>query len=105
MFPRPTDAVYTGDYRFTLRFADGVRAELDFSALIRQAGIFEALRDRQTFRHALIDPESQTLVWPNGADVCPDVLYHLATGAALPGPLPRPPATLIRGESSIPTAS
>ncbi|HIQ21581.1 MAG TPA: DUF2442 domain-containing protein [Planctomycetes bacterium] len=27
-----------------------------------------------------IDPEAGTLVWPNGVDSCPDVLYAEATG-------------------------
>jgi hypothetical protein len=105
MYPRPTNASYAGDYRFLIDFEDGLRAELDFSSMIRQGGLFEQLGDPEFFRQATIDPEAQTLTWPSGVDVCPDVLYHLATGAKLPGPLVRPPATLIRREQSAGAAS
>ena len=36
------------------------------------------------FRRVEVDREANTLVWPNGVDFCPDVLYHEATGAPLP---------------------
>jgi hypothetical protein len=31
-----------------------------------------------------VDPEAGTIVWPNGVDLCPDVLYSEATGTPLP---------------------
>lgn len=30
------------------------------------------------FRGVTVDPEAGTLVWPNGADLDPDVLYEAA---------------------------
>jgi hypothetical protein len=96
MYPRPVEANYRGDFRIEVLFEDGVRAELDFSPAVQRGGLFSPLRDFDEFRKARIDPEAQTIVWPNGADVCPDVLYHLATGAALPGDVPDKPALLVR---------
>lgn len=32
------------------------------------------------FRQVAVDPEAGTLVWPNGVDLCPDMLYSEATG-------------------------
>jgi len=38
--------------------------------------MFEALReDRQLFRQVSVDAELGTIVWPNGADMDPDVLH------------------------------
>jgi hypothetical protein len=101
MYPRPISAIYTGDYQFLISFEDGVRAELEFSPMVGRGGLFDQLSDPELFAQGRIDSEGQTLAWPNGVDVCPDVLYHLATGATLPGPLAQPPATLVRRESAV----
>jgi hypothetical protein len=42
------------------------------------------LSDVDFFSRVQVDPEAGTLVWPNGVDFCPDVLYSLATGEPLP---------------------
>jgi hypothetical protein len=43
--------------------------------------IFEPLReDRARFEDLRVDPDLGTLAWPNGADLCPDILYMQATG-------------------------
>jgi hypothetical protein len=38
------------------------------------------LEDAELFKQIQVDPEAGTIVWPNGVDFCPDVLYSLATG-------------------------
>jgi hypothetical protein len=38
------------------------------------------LQDERFFRQVRADRELGTIVWPNGADVCPDVLYSFASG-------------------------
>jgi hypothetical protein len=72
------------EFRLRLRFEDGVEGEVDVAALVPFEGVFAALRDPAQFRAVRVDPELGTIVWPNGADLDPDVLY-----AALRG-LPRP---------------
>ena len=32
-------------------------------------------RDTRLFRSVRVDPELGTIVWPNGADICPDTLF------------------------------
>jgi len=46
----------------------------------RYSGVFAALMDDSFFRQVRVDHELGTIVWPNGADVCPDVLYSFASG-------------------------
>jgi hypothetical protein len=64
-----------GDYRLHVRFEDGVEGEVDLSGLVG-SGVFEAWRDPAEFLKVAIDPESHTLAWPGGIDLCPDRLYQ-----------------------------
>lgn len=63
-------------FKVELTFTDGTQKALDLSPYLR-GPIFEPLRkDPAKFRQVCVDPELGTIVWPNGADVCPDVLIH-----------------------------
>jgi hypothetical protein len=75
---RPLDG-----YRLYLRFEDGVEGEIDLERLIEFEGVFAPLRDRQEFLRVSVNPELGTVVWPNGADLDPDVLYSEVTGIAI----------------------
>jgi len=44
--------------------------------------MFEPLRDETFFALVAVDKELGTVVWPNGADLAPDVLHQEAIGAA-----------------------
>ena len=74
-----------GDYRLYLRYADGAAGELDLASLLQFTGVFEPLRDPKFFALVRVNPDIGTIVWPNGADLCPDVLRHHLTGEPLPG--------------------
>jgi len=43
-------------------------------------GVFAALRDPIVCDQVTVDHEAGTIVWPNGADLDPDVLYELVRG-------------------------
>jgi hypothetical protein len=87
MFPRITDVQYIRDYILRLTFSSGESAELDLGARIRgRGGVFTLLEDVDYFALVAVDPEVHTLVWPNGVDLDPDVLYSEATGTPLPVP-------------------
>lgn len=59
-----------------LTFADGLVKTVDVGPLMR-GPIFEPMReDLAEFGKVTIDPEWDTVVWPNGADMCPDLLYY-----------------------------
>ena len=69
-----------GGHRVHLRFEDGIEGELDLARLIRFTGVFAPLRDEQEFAQVRVDPEAGTIVWANGADLDPVVLYSRLTG-------------------------
>ena len=73
---RPLDA-----YRVQLTFTDGSERAVDLAPYLR-GPIFEPIRaERHIFESVTVDPELGTIVWPNGADVDPDVLYWSRTPA------------------------
>ncbi|HEX5082593.1 MAG TPA: DUF2442 domain-containing protein [Blastocatellia bacterium] len=58
-----------------LVFSDGKQKDVDLEPLLR-GPIFEPLRrDPELFCAVKVDEELGTIVWPNGADMDPDVLY------------------------------
>lgn len=74
-----------GGYLLYLRYADGAAGEVDLAPLLQFTGVFEPLRDPAYFAQLRVDSDTGTIVWPNGADLCPDVLRHHLTGEPLPG--------------------
>ena len=68
--------------RVRLTFSDGSEKDIDLGPYM-VGPIFEPLRDPARFREVSVDSELGTIVWPNGADICPDVLYHGRTPASL----------------------
>ncbi len=59
-----------------LEFTDGTNREIDLEPFLR-GKVFESLRNNpQAFRAVKVDARMGTIVWENGADIDPDVLYH-----------------------------
>ena len=77
MTPRITDASCAGGYRIAVAFEDGTHGEIDLESEL-WGEIFEPLRDPDQFRSFRLDPDLQTIVWPNGADLAPEFLYEQA---------------------------
>lgn len=85
MFPRIIAVRPLAEYRLELRFTDGTVGELDLrDHIVGRGGVFAPLEDLAFFRKVRVDPEAGTIVWPNDVDFCPDVLYGLMTGRAIP---------------------
>jgi hypothetical protein len=80
-------------YRVELTFSDGIRGIVDLAdRIVGRGGIFGPLENPQFFRQVRVDEELGTLVWPNGADICPDLLYAWVTGQPVVPPEPEPVA-------------
>jgi len=80
-----TEARVLDAYRMELAFSDGVRGVVDLSPrIVGRGGVFRRLEDAQFFRQVRVDPELGTIVWPNEADFCPDLLHRWAPGEPVP---------------------
>ena len=83
MMPTLQTAIYRGDYRVWLTFADGVEGEVDLKDEL-WGEMFEPLKDTLRFAAFALNRELGTIVWPNGADFAPEFLYEkLRPGFAL----------------------
>jgi len=74
---RVTNVKVLEGYRLGLTFDDGTYKEVDIRPWLERQplGVFEPLLDPGFFAQVQVDPLLGTVVWPNGADLCPDVLY------------------------------
>lgn len=89
MFPRIKEVRHIESYRLELTFTNGKAAQVNLrDHVVGRGGVFKPLADVEFFKQVEVDPEAGTLVWPNGVDLCPDVLYSEATGEPLPTPAP-----------------
>jgi len=73
---RVKEFVLLGGYRVRVGFRDGCTAEVDFWPLFEspRGPLFEPFRDPAFFQKAFLD--EGTLTWPNGYDICSDVLRY-----------------------------
>ena len=63
-------------YVVRLAFSDGTEKVVDLEIYLR-GPIFERVRnDMNYFRSVYVDHDAGTIVWPNGADIDPNVLYY-----------------------------
>jgi hypothetical protein len=65
---------YLNDYKILLQFDDKKFKVVDLEKEI-WGPIFEPLKDLNYFKK--VKTKGGTLVWPNEADFCPDVLYKI----------------------------
>jgi hypothetical protein len=79
-----TAVEHQGGHRLRLTFADGFIGDVDLAERFRAPNgpMFEPLEDEAYFAQVTVDPELGTIVWPNGADLAPDVLHEQALSLA-----------------------
>ena len=79
-----TAVEHLGGHRLRLTFADGFVGDVDLAERFEgpTGPMFEPLRDIQYFAQVEVDSELGTVVWPNGADIAPDVLHQQALSLA-----------------------
>lgn len=75
---------HLGGHRLRLTFADGLTGDVDLTSRFTGAlgPVFEPLREVDYFARVTVDRELGTIVWPNGADLAPEVLHTQAMSLA-----------------------
>ncbi|NWF55504.1 MAG: DUF2442 domain-containing protein [Syntrophaceae bacterium] len=68
------EAKYLHDYVLWLRFNDGAEGVVDLKDEL-YGEVFEPLKDMERFQSFKVDPDLETIVWDNGADLAPEFLY------------------------------
>ena len=71
-----TSVEYVSGYKLRLGFEDDSVRVVDLAAELN-GEIFEPLKDLRVFRTARLNPDLDTVVWSNGADISPDFLYEI----------------------------
>ena len=76
--------VHLGGHRLRLTFADGLVGDVDLAERFTGSvgPMFQPLCDADYFARVSVDEEMGTVVWPNGADLAPDVLHAQAMSLA-----------------------
>jgi len=69
-------AQYLEDYKIQLSFDDKSVKIVDLGKMLKNAkNMLLQLKDVEYFRK--FECDGTTLIWPNGVDLCPDVLYQM----------------------------
>ena len=79
--PRVRSAEVMDGFVVALVFDDGSERTVDLEPFLRGPVFDEIRAESAQFRELRVDPELGTIVWPNGADIDPDVLYGSAQPA------------------------
>jgi len=87
-----TDVRVLDGHRVELTFSDDVCGVVDLAKrIVGRGGVFAPLEDPRFFGQVTVDEKLGTIVWPNGADFCPDLLHRWATGE----PIQRPESEIV----------
>ena len=68
------EARYERDYIIHLKFNDGAEGFVDLADELH-GEMFAPLKDVARFKAFKVDPELETIVWDNGADLAPEFLH------------------------------
>lgn len=77
MFLHVSEAHYAGAYKIEVTFSDGRTGIADLSGALN-GPMFEPLCNQAEFLKFSVDPELNTIVWANGADLAPEYIYFQA---------------------------
>jgi len=72
-------AEYLEGFKLLLTFNDRKKKVVDLKKFSKEGPetVFYPFRDLEFFKSVKVDNYTGTIVWPNGVDQCPDVLYEM----------------------------
>ena len=76
VFLHVTNVTYLKDYKLRLTFDDGAIKDIDLQNELH-GQVFEPLKDIELFKQVNVNPDTNTIEWPNGADLAPEFLYEI----------------------------
>jgi len=76
MFLHVTKLEYLEAYKLRLTFSNQITQKVDLDQEL-YGKIFAPLRDLTQFQQVFLNPETNTIEWPNGANFAPEFLYKL----------------------------
>jgi hypothetical protein len=88
-----TSVEYVSGYKLRLGFNDGSTRLADLADHLH-GEIFEPLKNQRLFRTAKLNPDLDTVVWDNGADMAPDFLYQIGVPHKQPAARPAPTSSV-----------
>lgn len=69
---------YLEDYKLELVFNNKKTKIVDLYEVVKDGqGVFLPLKDIPYFKKVKVDKDKISIYWPNGVDLCPDVLYKM----------------------------
>jgi len=71
-----TDVLYLEDYKLQVFFEDNTSKIVDLQPYL-DGPVFEPLKNPDFFRQVTVNPDIDTIVWPNDADFAPEFLYRI----------------------------
>ena len=74
-----TSTRHVKEYQLWVRFNDATEKIVDLRSTIftDSRPIFSQLKDPVFFKKVKVNTESDTIEWPNGVDIAPEVLYAM----------------------------
>ncbi len=69
-------AKHISNYKIWVSFDDGTSGEVNLEGSLN-GPVFQPLKDISVFSKVSVDPELETVVWPNGADLAPEFIKNL----------------------------
>ncbi len=76
MFLHVTDVEVLDGHCLNVTFDNGVSKRVDLESEL-YGEVFEPLKDKELFQQVAVNPETNTVEWPNGADFAPEFLYEV----------------------------